>query len=193
MGVRVQRLVQHLHDDLRSLDDVERLYDGHVEQAIGHGCLRGDIEVVAVLRGIAACDEEGFVVFFLPVKFEFVGFRFVGESTFQGVLNVSNQSSLSAGGEFLADEGIESHAASAEERYVVDDAVVQSLDVASCEHLQCLVRIHGNLYVACKSVSAAHGYDGECRLCVTERASDLVDSPIASDSGADIEGVLGCL
>ena len=46
--------------DERTLNHVERVHHGYINQAVLHGGARRNIGVVAILSRIAACDDKGF-------------------------------------------------------------------------------------------------------------------------------------
>lgn len=65
----VKRLAEHVDGDLRSLKNVERLHNHHVHQSVAHRCLRSNIGVVAILRGVGTGDQKRFIALRTRVSF----------------------------------------------------------------------------------------------------------------------------
>ena len=179
MWILVDGLVEQLQYDLGSFEQIERLQYGYVHQTIVHGGRRCDEYVVAILRCIGTGNEEGLACLFFAVQVDLIRFRFIVESAFQGVIDVGHESAFAGLGKTLTDESVEANAACAKERLVIDFPIVEELDVASSEYLQCAYGVDRDEEVACKSISTATRDDAECRTeWTSERATSFtVPSP----------------
>ena len=140
--VLVECFVHHLDSYLRCFEHIERLHDNHIQQTVAHGGLRGDVGVVAVLGCIGTGNQESLPDQCSCLVFNMIGLRLIGESFTQYILDVGNRSALSGFGELHADERIEAHTASTEERYFVDDTVVEVVYNAAVDDLNALLRVH---------------------------------------------------
>ena len=116
------------------------------------------------------------------VSLHLVGLRLIFQSLFQYVLHVGDGSALAALCELQGDEGVEAHAAGAEEWQAVDDAVVEGLDVAGVDDVEGAFQFHGYTEVPGQSVARAAGHDGEGCLRVGEGPGHFVHRAVATDS-----------
>ena len=71
-----------------------------------------------------------------------IGFRLIGESFTQYILDIGNRSALSCFGELHTDKCIEAHTAGTKERYFVADTVVEVVYNAAVDDLNALLRVH---------------------------------------------------
>ena len=126
--------------------------------------------------------------------FHDIGLWLVLKSLFQHVLNVGNGAALARFGKLERDERVEAHAACAEERQVVHDAIVECLNLGAVDNVNCLLHIHRDAQVPSQSVSASAGNDAQRCIRVSERACHLVYGSVATYGYAYVISVVGtCL
>ena len=87
----------------------------------------GNIRIVSILRCVSAGYQERLVSQGAAVHFQFIGFRTVLQAFEQSLFQISEWSSPSRLGELQAYKCVESHAAGAEERHIVDFSVVNDV------------------------------------------------------------------
>ena len=117
---------------------------------------------------------------------DYIGLGLVFQSLFQHVLHIGDRTTLAGLSKFQGDEGIEAHTTGAEERKVVDDAVVERLNFCLIDNLDGLLDIHWQTEVPGKTVAAATGYNAQGRLSVNQRTGHLVHGAIASNGYTDV-------
>ena len=100
---------------------------------------------------------------------------------------VGEFSSTMLSGEIAAYGGIESHAESAEERHVINCAVVALHDVIFGYDLDRAQRVEGYSEVSCKTVARPAGDDAQCRVAVTQCRCRFVDRSVATGGDYSIE------
>ena len=95
-----------------------------VKQSVGYAGLRGNIGIVAPLRGIAYRHKEGLFSENLAVGTEGIGLRTELKILTHCAPNIAQQSAPALSGKTVADSCIEAHAECAEKRMVVHRAVI---------------------------------------------------------------------
>ena len=200
LGIVAQRLHKQVGSNLRGFQGVERLHDDDVHHAISHGSAWGNIGIVAILGSIGAGDEESAIAGSARIVDNLIGLRTIFQSFFQHILNIGDGSALACLCELKRDEGIEAHAASAEEGLTVDDTIVEGFNGAVVDQLQGTTYIDGNAEMTRKPVAGTTRNDAQGGIGVYQRASHLVDSTVASDSyhhvnaiGSTLAGYLGSM
>ncbi len=126
-AVLVNGLVEELERERRYIEHSERLEYGDVQQSVVQGGLWGNIRIVSILRCVSAGYQERLVSQGAAVHFQFIGFRTVLQAFEQSLFQISEWSSPSRLGELQAYKCVESHAAGAEERHIVDFSVVNDV------------------------------------------------------------------
>ena len=114
------------------------------------------------------------------------GLGLVFQTFLQHVLHVGDWSALAALCELQRDEGVEAHAAGAEEGQVVDDAVVEGLDVAGVDDVERPLQVHRDAKMPRQSVARSAGHDAEGGLGVCQRPRHFVHRAVAADSHHDV-------
>ena len=152
--------------------------------------MRGDVGIVAILRGIGTGDEkgvDGMAVALFVAESESIGFGLVAQTVGECLFDIGGRAAASRFGKFHADEGVEAHSASAKERSAVDGAVVETNDRGRVDHFHRGDGIHGDLEMTRQTIAAAAGNDGERRFGVDERTGNLVDRAVASHRHHDVD------
>ena len=93
-----------------------------------------------------------------------IRFRLISQAFVQCVFQVGEESPLARVGKLQADEGIEAHAASAEERNVVDFSVIDTYPVAFIQNVDGTFGIHRYMQMSGQPVARATRYDTQCRF-----------------------------
>ena len=181
LGTHVERLAEHVDGYLGRLENVERLHDDNIHQPVAHRRLWGDISVVAVLRRIGAGDEKRLVVGADAVGVDLVGLGLVLGALLKYFLQIGDGTSLAGLGELLADESVEAHTAGAEERILVDDAVVEVVHLVTVNDLNAFAHIERQQQVTGQSVARPTRNDAQRRVGVDDAPRHLVDGAIAAD------------
>ena len=110
---------------------------------------------------------EPFTVLDVPsLSFQLIGFRTVLQAFEQSLFQISKWSSPSRIGELQAYKCVESHAAGAEERHIVDFSVVNDVYQSVIDDVDGLFRLHRNLQMAGKSVAGTAGNDAQSGFCM---------------------------
>ena len=76
-AVLVDCLVEQLERKARDIQYIEWFHDCDIHQSVCQRCLGSDVRIVAILRGIPASYQEGFLFHGAFLVFYFVSFRFV--------------------------------------------------------------------------------------------------------------------
>ena len=120
--------------------------------------------------------------------------RLVFQSLFQHVLYVGDGPPLACLGKLQRDEGIEAHAAGAEEGQVVDDAIVEIYYLSLVDNVKSFPDVHGYAQMTGQPVARAAWNDAQRRLGMHQRASHLVHRSVAPYSHHDVVALGGtCL
>ena len=151
--VLVQRLVEHVETHLRRFDYIKWFHDDDIHQTVAHGCLRGNIGIVAILRCVGAGDEERLILLGASLVFKSVSLRLILQSLAQDVFGISDRTALAALGKLHADESVKAHAAGAEERVVVDDTIIQISNLALVDDLDAFLQVHREQQMSRQSVA----------------------------------------
>ena len=129
-----------------------------------------------------------------------VGLRAILQSFLQHVFHVGHRPTLASLGKLQRDKRVEANAAGAEERQVVDDAVVERFYLAVVDDLQRLGRVHRQTQMARQSVARTAGNDAQRRLRVGQRACHFIDGTVATHGhhyvaplGSTLAGQLCCV
>ena len=72
----------------------------------------------------------------------FVGLGLILQSAFEHILNIGDWATLSCLGKLVAQDSVEAHAAGAEKRVIVDDAIVEQVDFALVNDLNGFRYVH---------------------------------------------------
>ena len=184
--VFVECLVEHVETNLRSLNHIERFHDDNVYQSIAHRSLWGNIGIVAILRCIGAGNQERLVLLGSRLVFQRICLRLIFQSLSQYVFSIADRPSLAALCKFHADEGIEAHAAGAEEWVAVDYTIVEIVDFACVDHLDALSQVHRQKQMPGKSVARTARQDAQCRIRMNQRAGYFVDGSITTYCHYDV-------
>ena len=171
---------EYIHPHDGGVDGRPAVYDCDVEQPVCDGRLGGDIGVVAPLGGIADGYQEGFFGQQLAVGRDGIGLGAVLDIFRYGARDVAKQSAALAPGEAVAYGGVESHAERAEERQIVDGAVVGVHDIVGSDDFQCCLNIHRDMQMASQTVARSGGEDSQGCPGAAECAGGLVDGPVAA-------------
>ena len=129
-------------------------------------------------------------MFGASLVFQSVRLRLVFESFSQDILGITDRASLAAFRKFHADKGVESHAAGAEERVIVDDSIVQVVNLALIDDLDAFPDIHRDEQVTGETIARSTRDDAQGSIGVYDGASHLIDSAIAPDSYNDVNMVV---
>lgn len=114
-AVLVDGLVEQLERQGRNVEHRERFQNGDVQQAVIQRRPWSDVGIVAVLRRVAAGDEESPVTGRrIAIHLQLVDFGPVLQALQQSLFQICQRSALPCLREFKADKGIEAHAARAE-------------------------------------------------------------------------------
>ena len=153
LRVLVEGAVYEIDAYLGRVEGGERLHDYYVHEPVGHGSLWRNVGVVAVLRRIGAGDEVCLVFHGACLVNHFIGLGLVFEPFAQHVFDVGYGSTFSRLGKLQRDEGVESHAAGAEEGEIVDYPVVELLYLACVYYLDGFLWVERYAQMACESVA----------------------------------------
>ena len=153
LRVLVQRLVEHVETYLRRLDYIEWFHDDNIHQTVAHGCLRGNIGIVAILRCVGTGNEERLILLGARLVLQRVSLRLILQSLAQDIFSISDRTTLAALGKLHADESVKAHAAGAEERVVVDDTIIQISNLALVDDLYAFLQVHWEQQMSCQSVA----------------------------------------
>ena len=196
-GLDLRVVRQCLHEEVGSylgcLERVEGFHDDHVHHAVLHRGTRGDIGVVAVLRGVGTGDEKGLVALGARFVLYLVGLWAVVQTFLQHVFHIGDRAALASLRELQRDEGVEAHTAGAEEGQVVDHAVVEILDAAGVDDADGTLDVEWQTEMPSQSVARTAGDDAERRLGVNQRASHLVHRTVATDGHHHVDALSGTL
>lgn len=204
VAVAKEGLGKHLQGHLRPFDRMEWADDDNVHEAVFHRGRRGDIGIVAVLRGIGEGDQEGFQSVGATLDLDRIGLGLVSQAHTNRIPYILQQTAAVALGKLEADEGIEAQAAGAEKGAIIDNAGVERVNDIAVDNGNGACRLCGYLEVACQSVSRATGYDSQRRRGVDDGTGHLVDRtvpahgchdvyPLGSGLGRQGRGVTGML
>ena len=179
--VLVERFVEHFDADLRCVEHTERLHNDDVHQSVAHGSLRGNIGIVAILRGVSTRNEECFEACRSVLVAYFVGLRLVAQSPSQHVFHIGDGPALTGFSKLVTDKSVESHATCAEKRVTIDDAIVELMDFAGVDNLNGLRDVEGKQQMAGQTVARSAGNDAQGRRRMDDGASHLVDCSVATN------------
>ena len=168
LRVLVQRLVEHVETYLRRLDNVEWFHDDDIHQTIAHGCLRGNIGIVAILRCVGTGNEERLILLGARLVLQRVSLRLILQSLAQDIFCISDRTTLAALGKLHADESVKAHAAGAEERVVVDDTIIQISNLALVDDLYAFLQVHREQQMSCQSVARTARQNAEGSIGVNQ-------------------------
>ena len=171
-GLDLRVVAKGLHEEicgnLRRIKGIEGFHDNHVHLTVLHRGTWGDIGIVAVLRGIGTGNEEGLVTLGTLFVLHLVGFGLVLQTLLQHVLHISDRATLASLRELQRYEGIEAHAAGAEERQVVDNAIVERLYLIGIDDLNGLLDVEWETEMTGESVARATRNDAQGRGSVRQ-------------------------
>ena len=162
-AILVNGAVYHLKRDGRCIQHGERLHDDDIHQSVAQRGFGRNVEIVAVLRGIGASDEEGFVLHATIFVFNLIGLGFVSKSFAQSVFNVGGNAPLAGLCKLHADECIKPYTTGTEEGYVIDFPIINVLNVALVDDFNGLLDVHRYLQMTGQSVARAAWDNAKCR------------------------------
>ena len=168
LRVLVQRFVEHVETYLRRLDYIEWFHDDDIHQTIAHGCLRGNIGIVAILRCIGTRNEERLILLGARLVLQRVSLRLILQSLAQDIFGISDRTALAALGKLHADESVKAHAAGAEERVVVDDTIIQISNLTLVDDLYAFLQVHREQQMSCQSVARTARQNAEGSIGVNQ-------------------------
>ena len=186
LRVLVESPVHKVDTYLRSVKRRERFHDNHVHQTVGHGGLRCNIRIVAVLACIGARNEISLILLGAGFVFHLVCLRLVFQSLPEHVLKICDRSALTRLGKFQRDESVKSHAASAEERQFVDDPIVESLNLAAVDDVDGFSWVERYAQMPCEPIARTTRNDTQRRWRMYNRAGHLVDGSVSTHSHYDV-------
>ena len=184
--VFVECLVEHVEADLRSLNHIERLHDDNVYQSVAHRSLRSNIGIVAILRCVGAGNQERLVLLGSRLVFQRIRLRLILQSFSQYVFCIADRSPFATLCKLHADEGVEAHAAGAEEWMTVDDAIVEVVDLACVDYLDALLQVHRQEKMACQSVARTARQNAKGRVRMNQRTGYFIDGSVSPHSHYDV-------
>ena len=111
------------------------------------------------------------------------------QSFLQNLLDISDGATLASFGKLVTDTSVETHSTSTEEGIAIDDTIVEGSYLAQIDYLERLPDIDRYHQVARKTIARATGDNAQSRMGMHDGATDLIDSPIATNSHADINPI----
>ncbi len=158
-----------------------------VQFAVGHGCIRSDERVVAVLGGIAHYHKESAVRYRLSVDFDDISFRREAHIFVDHAFEIHHQPAAFLAGEAFAHGGIESHTEGAEERFAVGCAVIGGYHVVLADYSQRTRHIDRDAQMPGKPVAAAAGDNAQRGSGADESAGSFVHGAVAAGHQNTVE------
>ena len=122
--------------------------------------------------------------------FKHISLGLVFKTLAQDVLGISYRAALSCFRKLLAHKGIEAHAAGAEERVAVDDAIVEVAHIERVDDVERLAQIHGQQQVTRKPVARSARHDAQGCIGVYNGAGHLVHGAVATHGHNKVHAVV---
>ena len=181
-GVLVEAVAEDLDGHRQGVERLDGVDDRDVDQAVREGSLWCDVESVAPLVGVGACDSERGAAEHALFGLDEVLLRGIVKPVFDCLPDVCDQSPGRLFGVFFADEGVISDSCGTEARGPVDCKGVYPSDLALVQDLDGLARVHRDVQVTGEAVAGAARDDAEDGVGADKGAGDFVDRAVAADS-----------
>ena len=165
----------------RCSEQCRRTHDTYIHHSVLHAGLWSNIRIITPLIRVRKSNQKRLVCQVNSLTHNMIRLRLIGKHVLYRVLDIRGKTAFTCSGKTICDMRIKPYTTSRHEHLVVRQTVIHANRFAVIEHLNSFRRIHRNMQMTSKTVSATHRNNTQCRFCIPQTTCHFVHCSVTTN------------